>query len=336
MPVPIPWYQLVFAAVLVAAGFPAFSQPDPREALAAKIIETAQLERLVLAEARAKALTDPKLEQGLDDEMYRLRGAALWNAQHPAWAPTRNAMREMAARDSNEWIVQFEATQAGKVAIRELAGSYRREYLADLLAFAESPGGSAYFARRLAEARVRGGESIYSVDPATPQQLEKLAAEARKRFEALPPAEKQRVKAYTVDIACTECGNRSNVQFLDIYLNDRIRWMAEMMAMHWLGDSTEYQKRDARRAVLDTKFAAKLPVASTKQLLGTLEMRPDAALVFRVSFYANNAVDGGKLALEFPKSHPRYAEVLALVPGLAAGQSRVLYRDRDGVIGDKP
>jgi len=326
----------MFAAALLALWLPAFAQPYPREALAAKIIETAQLERLVLAEARAKALADPKLEQGLDDEMYRLRGAALWNARHPAWAPTRNAMRDMAARDSNAWITQFEATQASQAGVRELAMSYRREYLVDLLAFAESPGGGAYFARRLAEARVRGGESIYSLDPATPAQLQKLAAEARKRFEALPPDEKQRVKAYTVDIACTQCGNKSNVQFLDIYLDDRIRWMAEMMAMHWLGDSTEYGKRYARRAELEAKFAAKLPVASTKQLLGTLEMRPDAALVFRITFYANNAVDGGKLALEFPRSHPRYADVMALAPGLAAGQSRVLYRDRDGVIGDKP
>ena len=329
-------YQAVFAAVLLAAWLPAFAQPDPREELAARIIEAARLERLVLAEARAKARVDPKLEQALDDEMYRLRGAALWSAQHPAWAPARNALRELAARDSNEWIAQFEAAQAGKTGVRDLAGSYRREYLADLLAFAESPGGAAYFARRLAEARVRAGESIFSLDPATPAQLEKLAAEARKRFEALPPAEKQRVKAYTVDIACTQCGDKSNVQFLDIYLNDRIRWMAEMMAMHWLGDSTEYRKRDAWRDALEAKFAAKLPVASTKQLLGTLEMRPDAALVFRFTFYANNAVDGGKLALEFPRSHPRYAEVLALVPGLAAGQSRVLYRDRDGLIGDKP
>ena len=336
MPAPLLRYQALFAAVLLAAWLPAFAQPDPREALAARIIETAQLERLVLAQARAKALADPKLEQALDDEMYRLRGAALWNSQHPAWAPARNALREMAARDSNQWIAQFESSEAARTGVRDLAGSYRREYLADLLAFAESQGGAAYFARRLAEARVRGGESIYSVDPATPAQLQQLAADARKRFEALPPAEKQRVKAYTVDIACTECGNKSNVQFLDLYLDDRIRWMAEMMAMHWLGDSMEYRKRDANRAELEARFAAKLPVASNKQLLGTLEMRPDAALVFRVTFYANNAVDGGRLALEFPKSHPRYAEVLALVPGLAAGQSRVLYRDRDGVIGDKP
>jgi hypothetical protein len=77
-------------------------------------------------------------------------------------------------------------------------------------------------------------------------------------------------------------------------------------------------------------------VDSKKQLLGTLEMRGDSALVFRITFYWNNASDGGHLALEFPKSHPRYAEVLALAPGIAAGQSRVLYRDKGGVVSDKP
>ena len=75
---------------------------------------------------------------------------------------------------------------------------------------------------------------------------------------------------------------------------------------------------------------------SKKQLLGTLEMRNDAALVFRFTFSWNAAADGGRLALEIPKSHPGYAETLALAPGLATGQSRVLYRDKDGVIDDKP
>ena len=38
-------------------------------------------------------------------------------------------------------------------------------------------------------------------------------------------------------------------------------------------------------------------------------------LLFRFTFYWNDAADGGKLALEIPKSAPYYAETLALAPG---------------------
>jgi len=94
--------------------------------------------------------------------------------------------------------------------------------------------------------------------------------------------------------------------------------------------------RDAWRAQIDAKLTAQLPVDSKKQILGTLELRDDASLVFRFTFYWNNAADGGRIELEFPKSHPRYAEVLALAPTLARGQPRALYRDVNGVISDKP
>jgi hypothetical protein len=118
-------------------------------------------------------------------------------------------------------------------------------------------------------------------------------------------------------------------------MNAQSKWLGDMMVMH-LSTPDDYRKRDQWRADLATRFAAQLPVESKKQLLGTLEMAADATLVFRFTFYWNNAIDGGKLALEIPRAHPGYAETLAFAPGLAAGQARVIYRDRDGVVSDKP
>jgi hypothetical protein len=297
---------------------------DPREAATVRIMEASAIDRLILADARAKAAADPKVEQGLDDLLYHVRPPALWNAQHPAWAPARAQLRELVGRESNTWIQQYWRESALKTHVRELAFSYRADFITAVRDFAESPAGQAYFGRRLAEARLKAGESMFSLDPQPQAALEKLAAEARRRFDALPAADKARVKAFAEDEGV----------WLDKYIARQSSWIAEVLLNHM--GSIPYTSRDAWRTEIEARLAARLPVDSKKQLLGTLEMRGDATLVLRFTFHWKNAADGGKLALEVPKSHPAYAETLALAPGLAAGQSRVLYRDKDGLIGDKP
>jgi hypothetical protein len=287
-------------------------------------MEVTSLDRLILANARAALATDPK--GGTASRRSHVRGAppAMWNAKHPAWAPTRKALLELVARESNEWVQKYWRESALKVHVRELAGPFRADFLATVRDFAESPAGQAYFGRRLAEARAKAGEAMFSLDPQPQATLDKLAVEARRRFDALPAADKARVKAFTEDEGV----------WLDKYIGWQSTWIADVLVSH-LGN-IDYKVRDAWRAQLDAKLAGLLPVDSKKQILGTLELRDDSALVFRFTFYWNNAADGGRLALEFPKSHPRYAEVLALAPALARGQPRPLYRDVNGVISDKP
>jgi hypothetical protein len=313
-----------FAAALVLFAAVCAHADEAREAVAVRIMEVTSLDRLILANARATLATDPKAAQHIDDLMYGLRPPALWNAKHPAWAPTRKALLELVARESNEWVQKYWRESALKTHVRELAGPFRADFLATVRDFAESPAGQAYFGRRLADARAKAGEAMFSLDPQPQATLDKLAVEARRRFDALPAADKARVKAFTEDEGV----------WLDKYIGWQSTWIAESLASH-LGN-IDYTVRDAWRAELDRKLAALLPVASKKQILGTLEVRDDASLVFRFTFYWNNAADGGRIALEFPKAHPRYAEVLALAPGLARGQPRALYRDVNGVISDKP
>ena len=326
--------RIFLAGFLLCAAFASGAQDDGREAAAAKIMEATQLDRLILANARAKALADPKSGQALDDLMYRVRPAALWGPSHPAWPPARAAMTEHVAREGNAWLAQYWSESALKTHVRELAYSYLPKDIGAVQEFAESAGGRAWFARRLAEARVKSGEAMFSLDPEAPAALQRKLAEARKRFDALPPAEKQRVTAW-IDgkAACDACG-RAFSQTLEAYIAEQSRWISEVLVSHLT--SIPYSASDPWRAALESQFAAQLPVDSKKQLLGTLAMKDDATLVFRFTFYANGASNGGALALEIPKSHAAYAETLALAPGLAAGQSRVLYRDKQGVVSDKP
>ena len=289
---------------------------DPREAAAARIMDATSLDRVILANARAQAMADPAYEQRFDEWLYQLRKPALWSSSHPAWKPAREALREMAARESGQWVGEYWRTQARAIHVRELAFTFKPDYVASVREFAESEAGKAWFARRLALARAGSGEAMFSLDPATPAQLERLAAEARRRVEALLAAEKQRVKAF----------EEGDARWLETYVKRQSEWIAQVLLGH-MGD-VHYRTRDAWRAELDARFAAQLPVDSRKQLLGTLEMRREGTIVLRL--------DGSNLALEFSRSHPRHDEMLALAPGLVPGRSRVIYRDRDGTIGDKP
>jgi len=180
---------------------------------------------------------------------------------------------------------------------------------------------------------VKSGEALFSLDPVGQPALQKLAADARRRFDALPATEKKRVADFLDGKMCDACG-LGHVAVLERYIAHQSDWIAEVLVMH-LG-SIPYSVSDVWMAEIDAKLGAQLPVSSKKQLLGTLEMRTDATLVFRFTFYWKDAANGGSLALEFPKAGATYAEVLALAPGLAPGQSRVLYRDTDGIVNDRP
>jgi hypothetical protein len=325
--------RVTFAVALFAACISAGAQQDSREADASRVMQATAIDRLILANARSIAAANPKAEQSLDDHLYRLRGPVLWDPKHAAWGPARKLFKERVAAESNQWVQEYWREAALKIHVRELASSYRPADLAIVREFAESPGGQAYFARRLAEARVKSGEAFFSLDPANPAVLDKVAADARRRFDALPATEKQRVAAFLEGRPCDACG-RSHVSVLESYISEQSRWIGEVLVTH-LG-SIPYATSDTWIADIGAKLGAELPVDSKKQLLGTLEMRGDATLVFRFTFYWKDAINGGSLALEFPKTGPQYAEVLALAPGLAAGQSRVLYRDLDGVVSDRP
>ena len=325
--------RVTFAIALCAACISAGAQQDSREADASLIMQVAAIDRLILVNARAIAAADPKSEQSLDGHLYRLRAPALWDPKHPAWGSARKLFKERVAAESNHWVQEYWREAALKVHIRELASSYRPADLAIVREFAESPGGQAYFARRLAEARVKSGEAFFSLDPASPAALDKLAADARRRFDALSTAEKQRVAAFLEGRICDACG-RGYAGVLESYISEQSRWIGDVLVTHLV--SIPYSTSDPWIADINAKLGSDLPVDSKKQLLGTLEMRGDATLVFRFTFYWKDAINGGSLALEFPKTGPQYAEVLALAPGLAAGQSRVLYRDSDGVVSDRP
>ena len=328
------------AVALIAAGLLATARPahcgdqeiEAQRRNAAQLVDAAHLDRIVIAQAQARLPGDAKFQEKVDYYMYRLRPPALWDAKHPAWAPARAAFIPIARPETMRQMKEY-WTSLQPLLKREAESSFQPGEAVAFLAFAQSPGGQAYFDRRLAELRAKNGEALYELDPESPAELARRAKEARARFDALPAAEKKRVEAFLAGAQCAAC-YRPPATAMEKYIEDETAWLTEVLASQF--QSTGSQAVDGWMAAVDAKLHTALPVDSRKQLLGVLEMGRDGALAFRFKFYWHDKADGGTHTLAFARGSPSYAEVLALAPGLAAGQSRALYRDELGVIDDKP
>jgi hypothetical protein len=300
--------------------------------VSAELVESAQLDRLMLALAQSRLAGNEAFERNVDYVMFRLRPPALWSAKHPAWAPARATLIALARDETGRQVKEYWKS-LHPLTIREAAGTFQPSEAEIVRDFAATPGGKAYFERRLTQARLKNGEALFELDPESPADLARHAQEARKRFDSLPADEKQRVDAFLAGGKCPRC-RAPPAQVMEDFITRQVNWLVEVLTSMFA--STDSEAVGAWMAGVDAKLHASLPVDSRKQLLGILEMRKDATLAFRFTFSWNNRTDGGTHTLEFPRGHPNYAEVLALSPGLSSGQSRPLYRDERGVIGDQP
>ena len=324
---------LLAAALWIQGALAGEAEIEAHRHAAAQVVAATGLDRIVVATAQSRLLADAKFMEKVDYFMYRVRPPSLWDAKHAAWAPARAALLEAARPETLRQMREYWDTALHVLLVREVESSFQPGELRSFVEFAATPGAKAYFERRLAELRAKNGEMLYDLDPQGAAELARRAKEARKAFDALPAAEKKKLEAFLADTRCGEC-YRPPAVAMEKYVAGESGWLVEVLTNQF--ESTDSRVVERWVAAIGGKLHASLPVDSKKQLLGVLEMRRDSSLAFAYKFYWHDRPDGGSHTLDFPAGHPNYAEVRALAPGLAAGQSRVLYRDEHGVIDDKP
>jgi hypothetical protein len=305
---------------------------EERNRIAEQVVDDVKIDRLVLAIAQANLAKDERFQRNLDAVLFRLRPADVWNEQHAAWKPARAALIEIARSGTSDQMHAY-WKDYHNVTWRELASTFQPGELLAFRDFVASPAGHASLERRLAEQRAANGDGLYEMDPLPNADRKREALEAKKKWEALPAADRKAAEAFLAKAPCGPC-YRPPAEVLEHFLDGQAKWLTEVLG-NMLG-STDYHLVDVWLASLDGRLKTALPVSSKKQVIGVLEMRKDGALAFRIKFYAKDRADGGQHVLEFPRGHPNYAEVAALAPGLAAGQSRTLYHDEDGIVSDQP
>jgi hypothetical protein len=297
-----------------------------------RIVDGAKIDRLVLAMAQARLPKDDRFQRNVDAVLFRIRPPALWNEKHAAWTPARAELLEAArVGTSNEMHAYWKDYHA--VTSREIGSALQPGEIAALDEAIALPAGKALYERRLAELRAANGDGLFEMDPLPNADRKREAAEAKKRWEAIPAAERAKAQVLLAATPCAPCG-RTVSEALERFLAGQSQWLTEVLGNMF--GSTDYHLVEAWISAVNTKLAASLPVESKKQVLGTLEMRKDASLAFKFNYYAKDRADGGLHVIEFARGSPYYVEVSALAPGMAAGQSRTLYRDVEGVVSDKP
>lgn len=306
---------------------------DANRRNAEQAAEASQIDRIVVATAQSKLMAEPKFQEKIDYFMYRIRPPAVWNPSDPAWAPAR-AMLIATSRNDTLRQVQEYWTQLHPLLVREVGSSLQPGEVEALNEFAGSLGGRAYFERRLAELRAKNGEMLFDLEPEAPAALAKHAQEAKRKYEALPAAEKKRVETFLAGDQCGKC-YRPPAVAMEKFIASQSDWLVEVFTGQF-GSGDYYKAAEGLVDAVNAKLKVSMPVDSKKQVLGTLEMRKDSSLAFTLRFFWNNKADGGALTLQFPKDHPNYREVAALAPNLAPGARRVLYRDENGDINDQP
>jgi len=295
-------------------------------------IEAGPLDRIIVATAQGKLMADAHFRENVEYFLYRVRPPEQWGPKHPAWAPARGALMTAARPETLRQMKDY-WRDLQPVLAREMQSSFQPGELAAFTEFANSAAGAAYLDRRLAEIRAKNADAFYDLEPEAPADLAKHLSDSRKRFDALPASEKKRVEDFLHGPKCAQC-YRPAGQVMDDFIAHESDWLREVFTNQF--ESTDYHAVDTWVEAINSQLKDTLPVNSKKQVLGTLEMRKDSSLGFTFHFYWHDKADGGALTLEFPAAHAAYREVAALAPGLAPGQSRVLYRDTAGVISDQP
>jgi hypothetical protein len=326
---------LLLAAFALTASLALGDQAsiDANRRNAEQAAEASQIVQIVVATAQSKLLANPKFQEKVDYFMYRIRPPAVWDPSNPGWAPARALLIATARPDTLRQLQEY-WTQLHPLLVREVSSSFQPGEVEAFNEFAGSPGGKAYFERRLAELRAKNGEMLFDLEPETPAALAKRAQEAKKKYDSLPVPEKKRVETFLAGDQCAKC-YRPPAVAMEKFISGESDWLVEVLTGQF-GSGDYYKAAEGWIEAVNAKLKATMPGDSKKQVLGTLAMGKDSSLAFTFKFYWHDRPDGGSFTLQFPVGHANYREVAALAPGIAPGVTRVLYRDDNGVTSDQP
>jgi hypothetical protein len=310
-----------------------------------RILELTLFGRQALCMAQTDMQQDSKsaqaLQRSITYSLYQLRPSGVWDESHPAWKPAKKALLELMAPDTSTWLNEFWNQNAKKIVVSDLHYAFTEPEGLALLEFAETPGARLWFNRRLSECKLKtaGGPGeiggLYRFEGENYSDPKGQLQDATRRFDALSGEEKRRVADFTAGAKCAACA-RAPFAVLNRELEDKARWLADVLSGHFDVGTSDYQIRQRWVAQLEARLGPTLPVLSKKQYLGNLEMQQDRTVEFRFTYYWNDKPAGGTQVLRFPATHLNYQEVLNLAPNLVAGAPRALYRDANGVISDQP
>jgi hypothetical protein len=283
-------------------------------------VEASRAETLALLLGRLKSAQ--RWDVVLDETLYRLAPRGAWGPEHPAWQPARAALATALRKASAECA----KGQAGEMlyhVVRDHAPSDAAER-AEAVAFYRSPGGQAFLDRRESALRERTYGLPFVVESESRDEVVRRSKVTEKTLLELPEAQTSAVYDFT-----------------NAPLGERLMKVENGVVADTAGnilrselDSTVLDRLDALGREVRAAVPA-MPPPSTKTYLGTVTMRPDRTLDVVVEQYSVLRKDG-TYPLSYAPDALHWKDVAAGAPGIAPGQTRVLYVDPDGRLSDAP
>lgn len=260
----------------------------------------------------------------LDQSMYLIAPPGTWSETHPAWMPARRIIAQALLEESARWL------DAHRDEVRLVVNEQSMQVMTEderrqTTEFFESSAGRVFLATR--ETFLR--EQAYGL----PLEIEKQSLETFKR--AHDDAQK-------VLLALPEDGDGKVIY--DFFHGGPGDKLLQLQGEHWgrivanvFSGELEGFVRD-HKAELSAKVRGAvtgIPPASDKTYLGTVAMGSDRTFTVIVERYVSLSL-AGKYTLSYAPADVHWSDIAAAAPGIKPGETRTLYRDRAGRLGDRP
>jgi hypothetical protein len=283
-------------------------------------VEAARGERLAMLLGRY--LSAKRWDEVLDETLYLVAPRGAWSPEHRAWKPARAALATELIRRTTERL-QGDTGEMLHDIVRDHAPS-EPEKREQGIAFYTSPGGKAWLDRREWVLREKTYGLPFLVETESRDAVVKQSKAAEKTLLELPEAQTNAVFEFTQGELGTHLLNVQNTVIAE---------PAGNVMRSGLESVVIEQQAELARAV--RAAVPGVPPPSTKTYLGTVTMRDDRTLDVVVERY-ETLRKLGTYPMSFAPDDLHWKDVAAGVPDLKPGQTRPLYVDAQGRLGDRP
>lgn len=312
-------------AFLVVATLPAHAAPvdDPLAADAALRRFTESMRGDAYALDVGRIAYRKRWEAALDDIQYLVAPRGTWDERSATWRPARAALADtMARRVAPRYAEYVPAARRlmNQASVRALTADERGA----VTAFFESPGGRAFMIARAKSA----AKDAFGVPPGPDAEpLARLQGESKALLDGidtLPP---------------------DQAKFVDDFLDSPLwKKVLRLQLVDW-ADTTSFFINEAVQEIVREEMPAVasavraavpgVPPPTSKTYLGTVAMAADGHFDVVVEKFAGlNHM--GRYPLRFAKDEPQWRDIAALVPSIKPGETRVIFFDAQGRVGDRP
>ena len=263
-------------------------------------------------------------EELLTEALYQVAPRGVWSPAHPAWPAARSALTDALRQQSVTWLAA-NRDEIRLVVNEQSVRAYSEDERARVAEFFESPGGRVWRARRELSLRVRAYGLPLVIETETLPELKRQDDVAGKALTSLPEEREGKV---VYDFLQSPLG----AKLLELQNEAWGRIVANVFTGE-IDAWTMANKAALAKAVRAT--APGIPPPSDKTYLGKVTMDAGRGFTVTVEHYATLR-PVGSYVLNFSPNDLHWTDIAAAVPGIEPGQTRVLYRDASGHLGDRP